>query len=66
MREVKLAAFRRLPTEIIVSSLRPGEPGSLKSRPDGTIFDGHHRLAILLERGENIDALPREIIRKDT
>ena len=61
---VKLAHFRRLSTEHLKSSLRPGKAGSLKTRPDGTVLDGHHRLAILLERAEDVDSLPREIIEK--
>jgi len=61
---VKLAQFRRLSTEQLKSSLRPGEPGSLKTRPDGTVLDGDHRLSILLERAEDIDNLPREIMEQ--
>ncbi len=61
---VKLAQFRRLSTEQLKLSLRPGALGSLKTRPDGTVLDGHHRLSILLERAENIDGLPREILEK--
>lgn len=61
---VKLAQFQRLSTEQLKSSLRPGEPGSLKTRPDGTVLDGHHRLSILLERAEDIENLPREIMEK--
>ena len=63
---VKLTHFRRLSTEAIASSLQPGQPGSLKTRPDGTVLDGHHRLSILLERGEDIDRLPREIIDRES
>ena len=62
---VKLSLFRRLSTDEIKASLRPGEPGCLKARPDGTVLDGHHRLSILMERGENVDRLPREIIEKE-
>jgi hypothetical protein len=63
---VKLEALRRLPTEAIIFALRPGQSNSLKVRPDGTVLDGHHRLSILLERGENIDQLPREILDKES
>jgi hypothetical protein len=63
---VKLAQFRRMSTQDLMSSLMPGQPGCLKARPDGTLLDGHHRLSILIERGEDIDGLPREILeRKD-
>jgi hypothetical protein len=41
------------------------QSGLLKVRPDGTVLDGHHRLSILLERGEDIHGLPREIIKKE-
>jgi len=61
----KLDAFRRLSSEVLKVSLRPGQPGALKARPDGTVLDGHHRIAVLLERGEDIDSLPREIIGKN-
>jgi hypothetical protein len=60
----KLEVLRRLPAAIR-SSLQPAQPGSLKARPDGTVLDGHHRLSILLERGENVDELPREIMEKE-
>lgn len=61
---LKLELFRRLTTEELRLSLRPGEPSALKVRPDGTILDGHHRLKVLHERNVDIDALPREIIGK--
>lgn len=62
---VKLSWFRRLSTDEIKASLRPGEPGCFKARPDGTVLDGHHRLSVLMERGEDIDRLPRVIMEKD-
>jgi hypothetical protein len=61
---LKLDTFRRLSTDAIKLSLHPGQPGSLKVRPDGTVLDGHHRLCVLLERGEDIHELPREIMEK--
>jgi len=61
---VKLSQFRRLSIEELTDSLRPGRLGCLKARPDGTVLDGHHRLAVLVERGEDVHALPREIIEK--
>jgi hypothetical protein len=62
---VKLDLFRRLSTKEIKSSLAPGQPGSLKTRPDGTVLDGHHRLTVLIERGEDINEIDREIIEKE-
>ena len=61
---VKLNFFRRLPVSILKSSLLPGQTGSLKVRPDGTVLDGHHRLKVLSDAGEDIHKLPREIIEK--
>jgi hypothetical protein len=61
---VKLSLFRHLSTEELKSSLRLGVPGCLKTRPDGTVLDGHHRLFVLTERAEDVDSLPREIIEK--
>lgn len=62
----KLDGFRRLSTEQLVASLRPGEPGGLKTRPDGTILDGHHRVFVLRERGVDVDSLPRELLQEGT
>ena len=61
---VKLSLFRQLTTTELKSSLLVGEPGCLKARPDGTVLDGHHRLSVLIERGEDVDSLPREIMEK--
>jgi hypothetical protein len=57
----KLATFRKRSTEELIASLRPGEPGALKTKPDGTMMDGHHRVCVLRERGVDVDALPREL-----
>jgi len=65
LNQVKLELFRRLSTEEIKSSLTPGKPGSLKARPDGTFLDGHHRLTVLIERGEDINEMRREIIERE-
>ena len=64
LNEGKLDRFRRMPTEALKSSLYPGLEGSLKARKDGTVLDGHHRLSVLVERGEDIHQLPREIMEK--
>lgn len=61
----KLEMFRKLDTAQLTDSLTPGQPGSLKARPDGTMMDGHHRIAVLRERGVDVDSLPRELIAKD-
>jgi len=61
----KLAQMERLSTEALQASLLPGQSGCLKTRPEGTILDGHHRIHILRLRGVEVDALPREIVVKD-
>jgi ParB-like chromosome segregation protein Spo0J len=60
----KLNQFDRVSTDDLLASLLPSQQGSLKVRPDGTILDGHHRIAILRSRGIDVDHLPREIITK--
>ena len=50
---------------------RPGRATTSKDKPwkhpaaGGTVLDGHHRIRVLAERGEDVDGLPREIIQKD-
>jgi hypothetical protein len=61
----KLDAFRQLPSERLKKSLTPGQPHCLKTRSDGTMLDGHHRIYVLRARGEDVDSLPREIVTKD-
>ncbi len=61
----KLATFEKLLTDALKQSLAPGHAHSLKTRPDGTILDGHHRVYVLKARGEDVDVLPREILGRD-
>ena len=61
----KLGEMECRTTEVLKNSLLPGQKDSLKTRPDGTILDGHHRIYILRKRGVNVEALPREIIVKE-
>lgn len=65
LNEVKLARFRTVATADLIESLRPGQSGALKTRPDGTVLEGHHRLVVLRERGIDVDALPREVLRQE-
>jgi ParB-like chromosome segregation protein Spo0J len=58
----KLKKYNKLSDKELIDSLKPGLPGSLKVRPDGTIVDGHHRIKILRSRGVDVDCLEREII----
>jgi len=60
----KLAQYAKASTQTLIDSLRPGQAGSLKARPDGTMVDGHHRIKILRDRGVDVDSLPREVISK--
>ena len=61
---VKLAQMERLSTQALLVSLSPGSQGCLKTRPDGTILDRHHRIHILRQRGVDVDRLPRDIVVK--
>jgi hypothetical protein len=58
----KLAKYAKASTQALIDSLKPGQDGALKTRPDGTMVDVHHRIKILRERGIEVDSLPREII----
>jgi hypothetical protein len=60
-----MTQYGKLSTQELVASLQPGQPGSLKAKPDGTVLDGHHRLKILRDRGIDIDSLPREILLQE-
>ena len=59
---LKLAQFEKLSSEVLKQSLLPGRSHCLKTRPDGTVLDGHHRLHVLRSRGEDVDAFPREVL----
>ncbi len=65
LNRVKLEFFHRLSNEELKRSLLPAEKGSLKARPDGTLLDGHHRVRVLIDRGEDGNALPREIMARE-
>jgi hypothetical protein len=62
---VKLELMEKSSTTVLIASLAPGSRDCLKTRPDGTILDGHHRIYILRKRGINVDGLPREIIERE-
>src|SRR5262245_48840065 len=55
----KLDKYGKLSDQELIYSLQPGQQGSLKVRPDGTIVDGHHRIKILRNRGVDVHSLPR-------
>jgi hypothetical protein len=62
----KLDKYGKLSDRELIDSLKPGQRGSLKVRPDGTIVDGHHRIKILRDRGVDVGSLPREVIPQDS
>lgn len=62
---VKLAQLEAISSEALIDSLLPGRRDCLKTRLDGTIMDGHHRIYVLRQRGVNVDRLPREIVAKE-
>jgi hypothetical protein len=59
----KLAKMSTFPTDELKASLLAGRD-CLKTRPDGTILDGHHRIHILRGRGVDMDSLPRDVVTK--
>jgi hypothetical protein len=61
----KVAAMDQCSTDVLKRSLLPGRRDCLKTRRDGTILDGHHRIHVLRERGVDVDRLPREIVEKE-
>lgn len=61
----KLAKLEQLSTEALLESLLRGQESCLKTRPEGTILDGRHRIHILRQRGVDVDDLAREIFVKD-
>ncbi len=61
----KLDDYSKRSSQELIDSLKPGQPGSLKTRPDGTILDGNHRIKILRGRGVDVDSLPRQVVPKE-
>lgn len=57
----KIAIFEKITTDELIQSLVPGQAHCLKTRPDGTILDGHHRVHVLRNRRVDVDSLPREV-----
>lgn len=62
MSEAKLAYFDGLSSDVLKRSLAPGQDHCLKAKADGTLLDGHHRIHVLRQRGEDVDTLPREVL----
>jgi hypothetical protein len=64
LNKLNLRQLDRLTTDQLRATLIPGLKDCLKTRPDGTILDGHHRIHILRARDLDVDSFPREIIMK--
>ena len=64
LNQAKVQMFSRLSDSELIESLKPGQPGALKTRPDGTVMDGHQRVKVLRDRGIAVDELPRDVIPK--
>lgn len=62
--QAKLIQLERLTTEYLIRTLMPGQRDCLKSRSDGTVLDGHHRIHVLRQRGIEVNSLPRQIMTK--
>jgi len=55
-----LQHWRKQPTEKIVESLRPGTSESLLVKPNGTVMNGNTRTHVPIERGVDVNSLPRD------
>jgi hypothetical protein len=51
------------PTQRIVASLAPGSREPLTVKSDGRVLPGNARITILIERGYDVNELPRETIQ---
>lgn len=61
----KMELLRAVSTEDLVSSLRPSGPAPLVVKPNGLVINGNHRVAVLMERGVDVNALPRAELEDD-
>jgi hypothetical protein len=61
----KLAQFGKWSTQKLIDSLKPGNSGALKTRPDGTMLEGHHRIKVLRDRGVDVDLLERKFVEHE-
>jgi hypothetical protein len=55
---IALEYWRKKTTDDIIKSLAPGQPESLKVKPDGRVMNGNTRIKVLEEHGEDVDSLP--------
>ena len=61
----KLAVLRRVSTDDLIRSLKPGQLSALRVKKSGLVMNGNHRLAVLMERGIDVNLLPREELEDD-
>jgi hypothetical protein len=54
-----LVGVRKMSTDDIIESLKPGSNEPLRVKSDGTIVDGNTRIKVLEERGVDVNNLPR-------
>jgi hypothetical protein len=64
--KLSLGYWKQQPTEKIIETLKPGAREVLRVFPDGLIANGNTRIKVLIERGMNVDALPREVYHPDS
>lgn len=65
IREGSINHWKKQSTDDIVASLKSGADEPLTVTPDGTVVQGNHRIKVLMDRGYDVDSLPREIRRSD-
>ena len=58
-----LAGLRKKSTQELIESLKPGMEEALRVKPDGRVMNGNHRITVLMERGVDVNALPREVMK---
>ena len=58
-----LEGLRKKSTQELIESLKPGLEEALRVKPDGRVMNGNHRITVLMERGVNVNALPREVVK---
>jgi RHS repeat-associated protein len=58
-----LDGLRKKSTQEIIDTLKPGLEEGLKVKPDGRVMDGNHRIKVLMERGVDVNSLPREVLK---
>ena len=55
-------SVKKMSTQEIKDSLKPGAKEPLTVKPDGRILDGNTRILVLQERGVDVNSLPRVVL----